>query len=343
MTHIPVIDIEDVNSVIVRGADSKIGSGGQGDVYKLDPAFSFGGQHRLVFKRYNKDSLLGRETALGLLWREIISSREELKKSKTEKDKKISNVLLRDAAWPIALVEENKTVCGILEPNIDNEWLNPSHVPGSIGQLRTWMVANHPKQISSLRARGHTPLSPEGRARTAKLILTFFAFLHSKHFVIGDISDANILVFVPASNQDKNLRLGFLEIENLRIDRYGSIQENIGPANTPGYEVPEFLRKKGIEKQEKQRAQKGSYMQREDLYVHTQASDVYKTAKLLLNLFSQNEEGNYFLTIYEVTPAIRESLMESFPNNSVCDVLKQALREEPPLRPSMLELCQAFH
>lgn len=332
VTLLPMVSRDRVAAALIAagtdgdgaGEARTLGSGGQGTVYPLDAGFAARGHGRLAYKEYRERLLRGHEVALRLLWDRIIQRPEELER-RNPRYAEYVGMVRRYAAWPVAVVERDGMACGVLEPAVDEAWLNPRGVDGATGKLDDWMRRDTPQAARTLAEQGRTPLSPAGRAATAYQILHCYALLHWMGFVIGDVSFKNIMAFVSAHDQDgaDGVRVCLLEMETLREDGYGAV---FFTGDSPNFEAPERT----------VAADAGKV----DEYLNTQASDVYKAALLTVRLFAQGERRP--LLVQSVTDAVRRALQDAGLGEAAVAALEASLDDRPENRPTMVELAGVF-
>lgn len=325
ITLLPMVPWNTVEAALVRfredendaGRFHTLGSGGQGTVYSLDADFTVRGQRRLVYKEYHKSQLCGHEVAFRLLWDRIVQRLDELERHKPQYAG-YTRIVRQYAAWPVAVVERDGMACGVLEPVIDEAWLNPHGLDGATGMLENWMLPNTQQGAKYLADRGMTPLSPSERVSAAYQILHGYALLHWMGFVIGDVGPKNIMAFIPSRAGDgaDGVRICLLEMETLREDGCGAV---FFTGDSPNFEAPE---------------------REDDDYVNTQSSDVYKAALLVVRLFAQEERRP--LLVQSVTAAVRGSLRDAGLGKTVVAALEDSLADTPKNRPTMIELAGVF-
>jgi hypothetical protein len=169
------------------GTLTKIGEGGQGDIFQLGPAVSKLVKYDapVVAKKYHAhkppragaaDALVGRAT-----W---IRSCDE--QARTE--------LLQAAAWPLAVVKDGASLWGIVMPDMRPRYAAQMTLPsGGVKQILV-SLEHVLKDDPYLKRRFDVAFDNSSRARVAEAMAKSLAILHRHGIVASDLSQANVLV-----------------------------------------------------------------------------------------------------------------------------------------------------
>lgn len=312
----------------------EIDAGGEGKVYSLPADYSIRGlQGPFVYKEYfdfiKKDrKSIAIQTALDYM----VNTYEHM----SEDDRLYID---QRAAWPLATVVDYNGASGLIMRKVTARMVDPEapDPDSKLFSLDRWIQARD--RLSELSVKqGFKPMTPLGKKRYLQRLFTYFAYIHTKGWVIGDISDLNILAYVPdPDRQEAHCSPVFIDTDAYRWQYGGSA---IPQKHTGSYVPPE---KRVLDTQIKRlKKNHGSRNEIRELEVRaslqTQASDVYKAALIAIRLYDEsNSPTQAFLQSTDLNP-----LRKAF-NYSTIQLIIYAFDKNPSNRPTMKELAKGFY
>lgn len=312
----------------------EIDAGGEGRVYNLPEDYSIRGlQGPFVYKEYfdfiKRDrKSIAIQTALDYM----VNTYEHM----SEGDRLYID---QRAAWPLATVVDHNGASGLIMRKVIARMVDPEapDPDSKLFSLDRW-IQTKDRIIQLSVKQGFKPMTPLGKKRYLQRLFTYFAHIHTKGWVIGDISDLNILAYVPdPDRQEAHCSPVFIDTDAYRWQYGGSA---IPQKHTGSYIPPE---KKVLDTQIKRlKKNHGSRNEIRELEVRaslqTQASDVYKAALIAIRLYDEsNSPTQAFLQSTDLNP-----LRKAF-NYSTIQLIIYAFDKNPSNRPTMKELAKGFY
>ncbi|MDQ1322568.1 MAG: hypothetical protein QG655_3816 [Actinomycetota bacterium] len=202
----------------------KLGQGGQGVVYKaakVTTDFS----KSMVYKEYH-DGRGGRSDVLATLNVAALKAMPEyLEKLPYAQGAK----LIKIAAWPCRIVENNGRVSGFVMPSIPDEFfIDLSTAKGSSRVMADFQHILNPPDVVAMRLNGRIITEREKYQLLGK-VASALDFLHSQNVCVGDISPLNLLFSLYGTPA-----VYFVDCDAMRVNGV-SLSHQL---ETPGWEIP---------------------------------------------------------------------------------------------------------
>ena len=262
-----------------------------------------------------------------------------------ELDPKMRGYLDLLCAWPIVTVRKGADCTGFLmrdmnmqrnkQPAVNEVWQSRECI--TCGQLTTWLQDEH-----TLMTMGspRIPFTDKGRITFATNLLQYYTFIHALGLVVGDISDTNVLAYVPVpERQPKECLPRLIEVETYRFEHsLPPAPQNDSPNFIPPEHSIEISDDTAVDSYANAHDQARAAMQ-------TKATDVYKAALIILRLFDDEPGDEASANRYYEKPGERYALHRHISdrlNPRIADALLAALSESPADRPAMKELSELF-
>lgn len=339
------VDLADVKSHIVK----KISEGDEGKVYQLDNASNLPlyGSDDSNSRAIAQERLQGSITYKHYKRRlpTVVCHLQHLIDLYDELDPKMRGYLDLLCAWPIVTVRKGADCTGFLmknmnmqrnkQPAVNEVWQSRECI--TCGDLTTWLQDEHTLMTM---AHPRIPFTARGRITFATNLLQYYTFIHALGLVVGDISDTNVLAYVPVpERQPKECLPRLIEVETYRFEHsLPPAPQNDSPNFIPPEHSIEISDDKAVDNYANAHDQALAAMQ-------TKATDVYKAALIILRLFDDEPGDEESANRCYEKPGERYALYRHISdrlNSQIADALLAALSDSPADRPAMKELYELF-
>lgn len=264
------------------GIGAKLGEGGQAVVYRLPNLRLPGDDRDLVYKEYRVGHAppAGMNAIVGMRTAMTVGSRAKLDSI---------------AAWPVGVVRDGDTYCGVVLPLIPAEFFQSRRLVASGRSSRDPREVQNLFVAPSLAERVGMPLMPLNyRYAVCRDLADALAFLHQRSIVFGDINARNILFRKAAK-----ATIMLVDCDAVRIKGNAAVTRQL---NAPDWDPPEG----------------GNVL--------TQPTDLYKLGLFVLRVLNPGAQGSISRDPRRADPLLRIGRGQ--------DLLRASVSADPSKRPA---------